>query len=871
MTPALTGRSRAGFLAAACCIAAVLLALYGWLPLLAEKLVLPGVLPDSFQSRYSVSVYRLGPGGCTLEIREKPGTDPLLSPGTVRLDWSLRGLVGRRLESLTIDGLQARIPRRGGIKRTETGAPPRPGGPENSGDGFSLPFFIDAIHVVNSSISLPGTGHFPLEIDARRTDEPSAGKENPGISYRMQVMLAEQDLQVEVSLREKVLSCLFAGDLDLGAMTRLLRLPADQAVAVAGTASTRITADLELSPFSIHRLDAESKLHEFAAGYGNLLLRGAERGGASLSLQGTPGSISFSIDDLAVTSPLQAAARFNVSAALAGNSASWQGNLHFDPAVGQDIPGGYTLVETPSLSFTFSGEYSASELRFAMRTDDEGRNSVILERDGLRIAAADIGLETQFHPGPGMAEKQVQWDVLFTAGDLGLDSRGARLHFPGMRFEGRAVPAGEAGWKGFALSGRVTGPQGSLDLAAQELHLAGMHLESRLAWPPVDGGKAGTFRIDNILFQGKDLGSLQAGLFQESSGFGFKGELQSGLIPDGLVSIHGAFHVPDTAETLGFVAFSAADLVLVPGNLRTVFPAVKSLDGEILLDLEGGMTFHRGRNEGSLDLRLREGMLELPDTGLRAEGIELGMTFPSLPDLHTAPAQNMTIRSITGDKLALTDVAGLFRLESPASLFVEELSARWSGGRIFTSSFRLDREPPGFEAALICDRLSLASVLTQLGLARAEGEGRVSGRIPLRLDEGNFYVDDGFLFSTPGETGTLRILQSEHLTRGLPGDVPQLSPLYFAGEALRDFRYDWAKLLVSSGEENLQLKLQIDGRPAEKLPYRFDSTRNVFVRLPAGAPGGIDQPVKLDVNFNIPLNELLRYYKLMQPILHNIR
>jgi len=132
-------------------------------------------------------------------------------------------------------------------------------------------------------------------------------------------------------------------------------------------------------------------------------------------------------------------------------------------------------------------------------------------------------------------------------------------------------------------------------------------------------------------------------------------------------------------------------------------------------------------------------------------------------------------------------------------------------------------------------------------------------------------VDDGFLFTSPGAKGTLKIIRSNHLNIGLPLDAPQFSPLHFAGAALGDFEYNWARLNILSEEENLLLKLQIDGKPRERLPYRFDAQNNVFVRLPAGAVGGIDQPVKLDVNFRVPVDELLRNQQILLPLLRNLK
>jgi hypothetical protein len=83
---------------------------------------------------------------------------------------------------------------------------------------------------------------------------------------------------------------------------------------------------------------------------------------------------------------------------------------------------------------------------------------------------------------------------------------------------------------------------------------------------------------------------------------------------------------------------------------------------------------------------------------------------------------------------------------------------------------------------------------------------------------------------------------------------------------MADFEYNWAKLQIKSEDENLLLKLQVDGKPTEKLPFRFDAKNNVFVRLDDGSKGGIDQPIQLDVNFNVPVNEIFYYKDKLMPL-----
>jgi hypothetical protein len=116
----------------------------------------------------------------------------------------------------------------------------------------------------------------------------------------------------------------------------------------------------------------------------------------------------------------------------------------------------------------------------------------------------------------------------------------------------------------------------------------------------------------------------------------------------------------------------------------------------------------------------------------------------------------------------------------------------------------------------------------------------------------------------------LKIKQSKYLETTIPAEVPQFSPLHFAGAALADFEYNWAKLQIQSEGDSLLLKLQVDGRPTEKLPFRFDQKNNVFVRLDAASGEGIDQPIKLDVNFNVPVNEIFQYKDTLMPFFRKL-
>ena len=130
---------------------------------------------------------------------------------------------------------------------------------------------------------------------------------------------------------------------------------------------------------------------------------------------------------------------------------------------------------------------------------------------------------------------------------------------------------------------------------------------------------------------------------------------------------------------------------------------------------------------------------------------------------------------------------------------------------------------------------------------------------PIRNHRGKIRFDDGFLFSTPGESGQIQLTGTEMLTRGIPAGTPQFAQVELAREALKDYAYSWAKLgLVSEGEDFL-MRLQFDGKPANPLPFVYEKEIGSFVRVEAGAQGSVFQGIGLDVNLRLPLDQLLQY------------
>lgn len=846
-----------------CGTAAVILLLAATLPLQIEHLFLPRLLDNAGLAGYQVAVSRFGPRGCTLHLAAAP-EGALVSAGTLRLDWTVAGLLRGRLQRLTGDGLL--------LNPAFPGSRPSAQKPAEH-DAGGLPLRIDRIELRNSFLALPVNGPsflLPLSFSGQGTEQ-ATGPDDP-FRYSTILRTAGQELRADFTLDRQGL---FAGTgrttLDLPALASALPVP-DQ-VRYQGRIRLAVELTGALRPFRLDKIAASALFSDFQANWGQRSLRSAGEHQARVTFDGGSGTYRFNGSDFTLALPLTAGLAFAGEIFPEKGAIGWQGEVTLQPAPGQQLARQLSLEKGPALRLWHKGKAEAGRIEIdlqALPQEGQEQQGYALRLREKTFQAEGISAEARLLVSP---ESPDQWLTATCAVRSGLvaDLGNGLFRMPVIALQGSAsLPARSSG-KGPEVQGRLDLADGTLELAHPELRLQAMNLALPFSWPGQEQAGPGELHIRDITLGEVRLGGFSGAITREENSLSLQGEVKSGLLPESAVTVTAGVQ-PFRAEGLrAEVSWSADQARLAVQELAPLHPSLKSLTGTATLDLAGRLRFDQCGLNGDLAASLRDGDFALPEANLHLADVALNLRLPRLPDPESAPAQQLTVGSLRSKKIALTDFAAAFRVESPQSLFIEDISARWSGGRVFSSGLRLQKNLPELAFALICDHLQLAEVLTQLGLAEAEGGGSVSGRIPLVYRDRKLRVDDGFLFTSPGDRGSLKIIRSSHLDIGLPADTPQLSPLHFAGAALRDFEYNWAKLNIFSEEENLLLKLQIDGRPRQRLPYRFDAQNSVFVRLAEGAPGGIDQPVKLDVNFKVPVNELMRNQQILQPLLRKLK
>ena len=276
------------------------------------------------------------------------------------------------------------------------------------------------------------------------------------------------------------------------------------------------------------------------------------------------------------------------------------------------------------------------------------------------------------------------------------------------------------------------------------------------------------------------------------------------------------------------------------------------------------MVITDGSLQGEVSTRISQGTLRFEKANLLMEGIKGQLLFPEIPRHASSPDQLLEFERAVLGNLLFENGRIHFQLEQSGAFFVEQGRVDWCGGRIDLQPFRIIPHVKDYRLVVHCDRLRLSEVLNQLGDIHAEGDGTVNGKIPLRLKDKSIFFEDGFLYSTPGQEGTIRVTGTERLTTGIPMNTPQFGQLDLAREALKDYNYKWARLQFNTQDDALMLQMQMDGKPAFPLPFVYDKGLGGFVRAAPGSPGSHFQGIRLDMNLRLPFNEFLRLEEAFQ-------
>ncbi len=405
------------------------------------------------------------------------------------------------------------------------------------------------------------------------------------------------------------------------------------------------------------------------------------------------------------------------------------------------------------------------------------------------------------------------------------------------------------------LNSRI--PEITLKKTATSLKNLSLHIPFHN--PPLTTAKPGTLTIDEIRYQGVNSGKLKATVLPSAEKIAFTTLLTTPFVPnlklscDGSAQATGDFSAHCRIPETGFDSASMPSFLALPDKLT--FKGKLAAVGEFQMSDKVPA--------GNLTINLSNGTLSHGEN--RLSDIKLGIVFPHLPLLQSSPGQLCTIGALDLGKIKMSDARIRFRVEDNQSIFFENIRLSWCGGKVETGSFTLAQNMKELETTLYCDRLGFTELLGQFGIDKTEGQGSLNGRIPMIISKQGVVFDDGFLFSTPGNGGIVRFNDTEQLRQGIP-DANRSAYLDYSMKALENFAYNWTKLSFNSQKNDLLIAMQLDGKPAEPLAFGYKNGQIV----PNNKGPGLQHPIRLDVNFRLPMQDLFKYGKNIQSIMENM-
>ena len=891
---------------------------YASLPAYLGRL-LPKLAADAGLADLDLEVRRVGFFGADLEkIRLGSDTEPGLALDSVQIDYTPEGLLNKKIDRVVLSGIQLSFRYQDGRLQFDPslGAlfqsrPPRDKKSTSTTAGL-LPFErLSVRHARVQLIAGDRTHTFPLELDLI----PENGSRD---QVTVKAVLWPRDQRLESVARV---------DLEKGTANIHIKAPAIRLKAFAdlfepvaglqlgGIVKIDSKVDLKLSPLKLSAAEATlgwlGKGIEFqsfrigpvpdgpeAKSYWQLKATTTDTGNwqvkadpllaesharirlSDLVATVKPSSDGFEITGQISAEPLSINSKQLVPVPL---------NLIHGPVINGDFNA--TIGPQAGWSFTFDGKPSRRQLEL----QSEGRQLKALIADfqasgrggpdkmttEYRAALRNIKMRDEFLSAAAMALSVKGKTTIvpdnpdYQLSEIGLNVSNVSGGTDKFKFSGA-----KAGYYGTLQTGNAEVPKisGSARFSVGNITVTGTPAQIKniagnlpLRWPPPGKtGKAGHFRIRTASFSRYTLSDVTGVIRQTQSGFKVAGRHKDAIIPGLDLKFNGQSRlVGRGAPVIEFSANANRSAKAAPIDLGTLMPGGQGVQLSGRLSAEAELNVSAGVTSGRSTLRLTDGMVQASKEKFQINGLNLSLAIPGLPVLRSAPGQELRFASANLGDIQINNGHIFFQIEPAPAVLLEKGQFDWSEGQVDMHSTRIFLDQEDYDLTLFCDRLNLARLLEQFGAANAEGNGTVSGKIPILYRNQKWSVADGFLFSSPGEGGQIRVQGTEILTAGIPKNSPQYMQLEIAREALKDYDFKWAKLTISTEGEDMLLKLQLDGKPAKTLPFAFRKDIGSFARVEGQAEGSKFQGIRLDVNFRLPLNKILQYKSIIQMMRKN--
>ncbi len=900
----------------------VLLLMSYLLPDFLESKIISILKKDAAITDLALDIHELDLDGANLgSLRIGTPENPALIIRSIHIDYSPGGIYQKKIKKISINGIEiycelkhGRFGFRGFDLEKALAQFDSAETKKKAPDDHHYPFFPQLIEINNGTLICilnEKTYRIPFEMNLTRGENDAHNlKANVRLHPRGQAVHISTHINLE---QNRIVSQCTAKAFDLQRFADIFK-PVN-GLSLTGFAGLEANAELQLAPFKILSISGRLDGSAIDIRYKNLQFqnrsdnpdnkkpliidfKGPDYQNWKVTLSGftTVTPLSANVSEMTVT----------VEPSEDGYKISGNSKLAFDSSTdlkALSVPLRFT--QPFNLPLKFSATYAHNgNWRFDLTNADRKRSG----RRGPAFVYEAIDINTKFPDfhlsGKGIgghlstaynlrvADVRIQSGdvnilcpqfVLRGKSDFGQNKSKRLLSIFGLDLSGTAIAAnsGKVNFKNLLVDGKLqretNGAQvitATIQLADTDIETARGDLRLKLAqgtlplkFPAGNSKQKGSVSISAAKYQNLNLGTIEADLRQTTSGISFSGKLKNHLIPQLAAKFSGE---SDFGEAKKFETRAQFELFYPQSapevDLGKFLPAASGFTFEGKFLEQGNFVVDKKGLLAAAESSLSNGILRHRKNKIMVEGIQLTLLIPDLPKMRSAPGQKLKFtRASIGDmNLENGDID--FQIESAQSFLIEKSHFNWCDGKVDAPAIRFKSGTRDYSLILYCDRLNLAKVLEQFGAASVEAEGELNGRIPLRYKNGKLSFQDGFLFTTPGDPGKIRMINTDILTAGIPQDTPQYVQMELARKALEDYDYKWAKLNLTTEGDDLLLNMQLNGKPAKSLPFVYRKDMGGFAKVEAGVQGSIFQEIRLDVNFRLPLNKIMQYKELIQMI-----
>ena len=289
-------------------------------------------------------------------------------------------------------------------------------------------------------------------------------------------------------------------------------------------------------------------------------------------------------------------------------------------------------------------------------------------------------------------------------------------------------------------------------------------------------------------------------------------------------------------------SFSESDPVIQTLLAKHPVAAVSNLvfSGSVALDAKAERTFHMPVTVWSARLPLRNlsASFSTDEKPFAIEDFSVTAGASGIADHLDVTPIYPRAKSISADGFVLTNFFASVRM-SEKSLLVTQASAGLCGGKVNVYSLTLNPETLNAGFTLFVDDVETGELLSHLNGFNGEASGRLHGKVRLFVRKGGKAVrlSDAFLYSTPGETGKLKLNDPTPVTDNLALAGLDEATRGNVANALTDLDYSVLRLNLKPGK---------DKTATLSTTLRGTATR-----------GDLSVPVDITLNFNGELEQLI--------------